>query len=110
MIKSTKKESPAPDTAKRRQPVCWSQEAHAQSLRVELNDEKFFVFPYIHFMFAKLECSKEGDVLTMSFATHDIRIAGKNLREVGVAAQKLSVDWVREATVRYAALMPVDAV
>jgi hypothetical protein len=44
------------------------------------------------------------EILRVSFATHDVRVSGRNLRELGLALQKLTVDWIREAPARYAVL------
>ena len=110
MIKSTKRESRPPHEANSRKPVCWNEDTHAQSLRVELGDDIFFVFPYIHLASAKVEREKTKDVLTISFTTHDVRVVGRNLREVGMALQKLAVDWISQTPVRYAPLSPKDSV
>jgi len=84
--------------------VCWSKEPQIPSLRVELSGDILFVFPYIHFEFAKMESHKEQNILLLSFSSHEIRITGRNLKELGIAVQRLSVEWVRETPPRYAAL------
>ena len=81
---------------------CWNETGQAQALRVELNDGSFFVFPYAHWMFAKLERSADQELLTVSFATHDLQITGRRLRDLGIALQKFSVDWIKENPERYA--------
>ena len=54
---------------------------------------------------------EEGrDVLAASFTTNDLRIVGKNLRELGIALQRLAVDWIKPAPARYSALVSSDAV
>ena len=112
MIKATQNEARPPESAdnEKKQLVCWNKDAQAQSLRVELSGGGFFVFPYTHLTFAKIEREESGEVLTVSFTTHDVRVAGRNLRELCIALQKLAVDWIKEAPARYATLTSKDSV
>ena len=90
--------------------VCWNKDAQAQCLRAELSDDNSFILPYTHLTFAKIGHEKGSDVLTASFTSHDLRIVGKNPRELAIALQRLAVDWIKPAPPRYAALAPSDAV
>ena len=89
--------------------VCWNKDTQVQMLRVHLVDGSFFLFPYGHLDMVRLERHGESDLLNLSFARHDIAITGKHLRELGLAFQKLAVDWVRESPARYAALANSDS-
>ena len=102
MIKSQQAES--------KPSVCWWKEPQIPALRVELNDDTFVVLPYIHLGFAKLETRQERNLLFLSFSSHEIRITGRNLKELGIAIQRLSVEWIREASPRYTSLVKKDAV
>lgn len=84
--------------------VAWESNPQAQALRVDLQNGTFFVLPYSHFVFAHFERRKSSEALRVSFTTHDVRVSGRNLRELGIALQKLTVDWIREVPTRYAAL------
>ena len=84
--------------------AAWEQNPQAQALRVDLQGGVFFILPYSHFGFAHFAREANHETLRVSFATHDVRIAGRNLRELGLALQKLTVDWIREMPARYAAL------
>ena len=84
--------------------VAWEQNPQAQALRVDLQSGVFFVLPYSHFGFAHFAREANHETLRVSFATHDVRVSGRNLRELGLALQKLTVDWIREVPSRYAAL------
>ena len=112
MIKTTQSEArPAAITdGEQKQLICWNKDAQAQCLRVELSDDRSFIFPYTHLTFASTEREEGRDVLTASFTTHDLRIVGKNLRELGIALQRLAVDWVKPAPVRYAVLVSSDTI
>lgn len=112
MIKTTQSEARPVAIAdgEQKQLICWSKDAQAQCLRVELSDDRSFIFPYTHLTFASTEREEGRDVLTASFTTHDLRIVGKNLRELGIALQRLAVDWIKPAPARYAVLAASDAV
>ncbi len=43
------------------------------------------------------------DTINVTIALHEVKIAGKNLRELALAFQKFTVDWVKELPPRYAA-------
>ena len=98
---------PSPDE-KRRDLACWNKDAHAQSLRVELTDGSFHVFPYNRLQFARFEPGADQDKLQLLLDTHEVRITGKNLRDLGVAFQRLAVEWVGEVPARYAATASGD--
>jgi len=112
MIKAKQNESHPEECAdsEQTQLVCWNKDAQAQCLRVELNDGGFCILPYMHLTFTRMERDKNQELLAVSFTTHDVHIAGKNLRELGIALQKMAVDWVREVPARYGAIASKDAV
>ena len=87
---------------KRRELACWNKDAHAQSLRVELTDGSFHVFPYNRLQFARFEPGADQDKFHVLFDTHEVRITGKNLRNLGMVFQRLAVECVREVPARYA--------
>ena len=105
----TAKSVPKSRHAANRHTGCWNETGQAQALRVELNDGSFFVFPYVHWMFAKLERSADHESLTVSFATHDLQISGRRLRDLGIALQKFAVDWIKENPERYTDFASKDA-
>jgi len=80
---------------------CWSRDAQAQALRVELGGGSWFIFSYSHFLFASLERSEDQDVLRISFMTHDVRVRGCGLMALLNAAQKMSIDWIKPLPSRY---------
>ena len=112
MIKATQSEARTAAIADgdQKQLICWNKDAQAQCLRVELSDDHSFIFPYTHLTFAEVKREEGRDVLTASFTTHDLRIVGKNLRELAIALQRLAVDWIKPAPARYAALAANEAV
>jgi hypothetical protein len=85
----------------RNNPPCWKKDVQARALRVELADGSFYVFPYNHFVVARFASSRESDTVHVVLDTHEVQIAGKHLRAVGLAFQDLAVDWMRELPARY---------
>jgi hypothetical protein len=83
--------------------LCWDKDAQAQSLRAELADGSFYVFPYARLHFVHFTAGADQDELHLVLDEHEVQISGKNLRDLGIAFQKLAVEWVREAPARYAA-------
>jgi hypothetical protein len=84
--------------------VAWENNPQAQALRVDLQSGAFFVLPYSHFAFAHFQREGDSETLRVTFSSHEVRVNGRNLRELGLALQKLGVDWIREAPARYAGL------
>jgi hypothetical protein len=88
--------------------VSWNKDARALSLRIEFSNGNFHLFPYGHLSAVGFERHSDDDVLNLRFAGHEVEITGKHLRELGLAFQKLAVDWVRELPARYAATAIYD--
>ena len=82
----------------------WENNPQAQALRVDLQNGSFFVLPYSHFALAHFDRDENGESLRIAFTTHEVRVSGRHLRELGIALQKLAVEWIREVPPRYAAL------
>jgi hypothetical protein len=83
-------------------PACWQREARPACLRIETAEGVMHLFPYQNFVTAVLtRGSAESDTLRMTFASHDIEIAGRNLRELLLALQEFAVKWMRPAAERY---------
>lgn len=50
-----------------------------------------------------------AETLKLVFSTHEVNVAGRKLRELSIALQKLSVDWIKEIPARYAQLAERDS-
>ena len=85
----------------RRGHPCWSRDGQTQALRVELADGSFYLFPYSRLAVVHFEPGNDHETLHVVWDTHKIEIAGKHLREVGLALQKAGVDWVRALPDRF---------
>jgi hypothetical protein len=68
-----------------------------------LADGTFFGLPYQHLVCVGFEPGTD-DTINVTIARHEVKITGKNLRELALAFQKLAVEWVRELPARYAAV------
>jgi hypothetical protein len=93
-----------------KQYISWNKDLQAQLLRVELADGSFYLFPYTHLGMVRFEQTGDGDLLHLRFANHEVEITGKRLRDLGLAVQKLIVEWVKPVPERYAAAVAGDAV
>jgi hypothetical protein len=71
------------------------------NLRLELNPESFYLLSYHHLEFGKFDSDKERDTLALSFVGHQVRIEGRNLRELAVALQKRAVESIIQMPNRY---------
>jgi len=69
-----------------RQPRC---------LRVELADGISYLFPYQHLAHVKFEPGTD-ETINITISSHEVKITGKNLRELALAFQKFTIDWVKE--------------
>ena len=88
-------------TETRREHPCWNRDSQTQALRLELANGSFYVFPYSRLALVQFETGNDHETLHVVWDTHEIQIAGKHLREVGLALQKSTVDWLRESPARY---------
>ena len=74
------------------------------NLRLELNPASFYLLSYHHLECAKFEAGKDRDTLTLSFLGHQVRIQGRNLRDLAVAIQKRAIESVIQMPGRYSAV------
>jgi len=110
MMKTNRTDDRSPDKTTSRQHICWNKDLQAQSLRVELANGSFFLFPYTHLAMVKFEQNGDDDLLHLRFVNHEVQIIGKRLRELGLAFQKLGVEWLKPVPERYAGIATGDTV
>jgi hypothetical protein len=82
-------------------PACWQREAPCACLRIEISPRESHLFPYQHLVTASLSQSDEAETLRLTFSSHDVEIAGRNLRPLLFALQEFSVKWIRIMPERY---------
>jgi len=70
-------------------------------LRLEPNPKCFWLLSYHHLEFAAFESAQGEDIITMSFLNRTVRIKGKNLRELGLALQHHTVEFIKPLPERY---------
>jgi hypothetical protein len=66
------------------------------------------LFPYQHLVNASLTNSEGVETLRLAFSSHDVEIAGHNLRSLFLALQDFAVKWVRTMPERYEGLETGD--
>jgi hypothetical protein len=82
-------------------PACWQREAPCPCLRIETSPNESHVFPYQHLVTASLTSAGQIETLRLLFSSHDVEIAGHNLRSLFMALQDFAVKWVRPMPERY---------
>jgi hypothetical protein len=85
-------------------PTCWQREAPCACLRIETAGNNAYLFPYQHLVTASLIQAEAGEILHLAFSSHDVKIAGRNLRALLLAFQDFAVKWVRAMPERYQGL------
>jgi beta-glucosidase/6-phospho-beta-glucosidase/beta-galactosidase len=110
MMKTTQVKNAPSNGAGTKSLHCWSKAVQTELLRLELADGSFFLFPYTQIMSARFEPRDSGDRLTLHLPNYDVQITGTNLRELGLAFQKVSVEWVRVIPERYHPLADEEGV
>jgi hypothetical protein len=93
MKRSQSKDAPSGDLPKRNF-LSWNRAVQPRCLRVELADGTFFVLPYQHLVCVRFEPGTD-DTISVTISGHEVKITGKNLRELALAFQKFTVDWVK---------------
>jgi hypothetical protein len=71
------------------------------NLRLETSASCFCLLSYHHMDFARFEAAKDRDTLTISFVNHQVRITGRNLRELALAIQSRAVEFIKPMPGRY---------
>jgi len=73
------------------------------NLRLETSATCFYLLPYHHMDFAKFDAARDRDTVTIAFLNHQVRICGRNLRELALGIQARAVEFIRLMPGRYAA-------
>jgi hypothetical protein len=71
-------------------------------LRVSAQPE-VFILPYQQFHCARYTKQSDCETLSVSFSTHEIIVSGRQLDELALALQEMSVDWIKAIPARYRA-------
>src|SRR5579862_2844931 len=72
-----------------------------ENLRLEVNPSCFCLLSYHHMDMAKFESAKDRDLITISFLTREVKISGRNLRQLALSLQERSVEYIKPAPTRY---------
>jgi hypothetical protein len=89
-------------------PTCWQREAPCACLRIEISGSDAQLFPYQHLVTASLSHVESSEVLRLTFSSHDVEIAGRNLRALLLALQDFAVKSLRAIPDRYEALGNIE--
>jgi hypothetical protein len=94
MKRSQSNDTPSGEPPKRNF-LSWNRAGQPRCLRVELTDGTFFALPYNHLVCVGFEPGTD-DTINVTIAQHEVKIRGKKLRELALAFQKFTVDWVKQ--------------
>jgi hypothetical protein len=100
MKRSQSKDAPSGDPPKGNF-LSWNRAVQPRCLRVELANGTFFALPYQRLGCVRFEPGTD-ETINVTISGHEVKITGQRLRELGLAFQKLAVDWVKELPARYA--------
>lgn len=85
--------------------ACWQQERERPCLRVELRPGEVFLFPYQHFVGARLSRLEGVESLVISFSSHRVILQGRHFEGIVTALQQFAVDWITQTPSRYQQLV-----
>ena len=94
MKRSQSIDAPSGDSPKGNS-LSWNRAGQPRCLRVELADGTSYLFPYQHLAHVKFEPGTD-ETINITISSHEVKITGKNLRELALAFQKFTIDWVKE--------------
>lgn len=75
-------------------PECFSSDARARGVRVEMSPQKSIVLPHEHFVYAEFTADEKIDLLKLVFVTHEIVLAGHLLRRIETAILNRDLSWL----------------
>ncbi|MGJ8660944.1 MAG: hypothetical protein ACSHXL_02810 [Bacteroidota bacterium] len=76
-------------------PRCWDRAEGTLALRVELPTGEIHTFPYTRHSHSHLSRTNTEQTLLLKFDPHTIKITGKILKDLILAIQKQSLDWIK---------------
>jgi hypothetical protein len=76
---------------------------------VEPSGSETHLFPYQQLVTASLIQESQTETLRLVFATHEVQLGGRNLREMLHALQDFSVKWVRLVPERYQSTIGIES-
>ncbi|MGJ8677079.1 MAG: hypothetical protein ACSHX0_06155 [Akkermansiaceae bacterium] len=76
-------------------PRCWDRVEGTLALRVELATGEIHTFPYSRHSHSHLIRKAEEQTLLIKFDPYTIKVTGKNLKDLSLAIQKQSLDWIK---------------
>ena len=75
-------------------PECFACDARARGVRIDLSPQKSLVLPHEHFMEAEFSAEQPVELLKLKFASHEIILAGHQLRRIENAILNRDLAWL----------------
>ncbi len=75
-------------------PECFACDARARGVRVDLSPQTSIVLPHEQFMGAEFSAEKSVELLKLKFASHEVALAGYQLRRIENAILNRDLCWL----------------
>ena len=75
-------------------PECFACDARARGVRIDLSPQKSIVLPHEQFMGAEFSAEKSVELLKLKFASHEVVLAGYQLRRIENAILNRDLSWL----------------
>lgn len=85
-------------------PECYTAEAQADCLRVEISPNRSLLLPFDQFVFSELTVDDKQQTLRLVFATHEVLISGHALRRIEATMQRMELALVMKLPDKYHSL------
>jgi hypothetical protein len=86
-------------------PECYTTDAQADCLRVEISPTRSLLLPFDQFAFSELDADDKEQRLRLVFATHEVLISGHALRRIEAAMQRMELSLIMKLPDKYHALV-----
>ena len=75
-------------------PECFACDPRARGVRIDLSPQKSIVLPHEHFLGAEFSAGKAVELLKLKFASHEVTLAGYQLRRIENAILNRDLSWL----------------
>ena len=77
-----------------RSPECFASDVRARGVRIDLSPQKSIVLPHEQFMGSEFSAEKSVELLKLKFASHEVILAGHQLRRIENAILNRDLSWL----------------
>ena len=81
--------------------LCYTTKPQSSALRVQTADKTQWVLPWMHFVHGRQCPSKDREMLTLTFVSHEVRLLGRNFDLLAEELANLNLDKVNALPEEY---------